>query len=144
MTMFGCGDRQKMIYHDYQSTAADGWKKKDTLKMEILPSDSACVVSLFAEVRNGLNYPYSNLYLVVKQNLTDSIHWQTDTIHFTLADSLGRWTGIGGGHFYQSSAYVRTLRLPPHPKHTVIRVSHGMKDDVLKGISDVGFRLVVR
>lgn len=133
-----------MIYHSYLSTSADGWKKKDTLKFDVFPSDSSCVVSLFTEVRNGLNYPFSDLYLVVKQNLTDSIHWQTDTVRFVLADNLGQWTGVGGGHFYQSSTYVRTLRLPPHPKHTVIRISHGMKDEVLRGITDVGCRLEVR
>ena len=133
-----------MIYHQYQSLADSGWAKKDTLKFELLPADSACTVALSAEVRNNLKYPYSSLYLVIKQNLADSIHWQTDTVRIVLADSLGRWTGVGAGHYYQSNTYVRTLRLPPHPKHAVIRVSQGMKDDVLIGISDLGLNMRCR
>lgn len=141
---FACQDRSGMVYHKYQSTADSGWAKKDTLKLDAFPSDSACEVIMTAEVRNNLHYPYSDLYLVIKQNIADSIHWQTDTVKFVLADKLGRWTGIGGGNYYQSSTYVRTLKLPPHPMHTIIKVSHGMKDNILKGITDVGFRLEYR
>ena len=139
-----CSNEHKTIYHEYQSVADKGWQKKDTLKFQLLPSDSARVVALTAEVRNTLQYPYADFYLVVKQNIADSIHWQTDTVRFVLADNFGRWKGTGGGNYYQSSVYVRTLKLPPHPKHVVIRVSQGRKDVLLKGITDVGFRLEYR
>jgi len=139
-----CSNEHKTIYHEYQSIAGKGWLKKDTLKFPLLPSDSARVVALTAEVRNTLEYPYADFYLVVQQNIADSLHWQTDTVRFVLADAFGKWKGTGSGNYYQSSAYIRMFKLPPHPKHAIIKVSQGMKDDVLKGITDVGFRLEYR
>lgn len=98
-------------------------------------------VKLFAEIRNTLKYPYADFYLVIRQNMADSLSWQTDTIHMQLADSLGKWKGKGWGNYYQNECYVKNIKLPPHPFQATIRASQGMKDNKLKGISDVGFRI---
>lgn len=131
----------KVIYHEYHSISSAGWEKKDTLIYQIPATDSAHVVRLYAEIRNGLNYPYSDLYLVIKQNMADSLKWQTDTIKFQLADSLGKWIGTGGENYYQSEQPVCNITLPKHPFLRTIRVSQGMKDNKLIGITDVGFRI---
>jgi gliding motility-associated lipoprotein GldH len=141
LSWISCNDGHKVIYHDYHSISTNGWKRNDTLIYKIYPTDSMQIVRLYAEVRNSLKYPYSDLFLVVKQNLADSLKWQTDTVKFQLADNIGRWTGIGWGNYYQSTQFVKVIRLPSHPFHATIRVSQEMKDNVLKGITDVGFRI---
>lgn len=129
----------EVVYHQYQSIG-DGWKKKDTLSFKVPPTDSIKVVNLYAELRNTSDYIYSDFYLVVKQNLADSLVWKTDTIHFQLANNNGEWLGKGMYH-YQTSCLVKRIKLPLHPFHGTIRASQCMKDDVIKGISDVGFRI---
>jgi gliding motility-associated lipoprotein GldH len=141
LLVIACNNDHRILYHTYQTNADDNWKKKDTLKFNVPPTDSLKTVMLYAEVRNTLSYPYSDLYLVVRQNLADSLQWHTDTIRFVLADSQGRWTGYGSGNYYQSARPVCRIRMAPHPFHATIRVSQGMKDEVLKGISNVGLRI---
>lgn len=135
-----CNDLNKMSFHQYHTIDGE-WERKDTLRFDVPPTDSMQTVQLFAEVRNARNYAFADLYLVVRQNLADSLKWQTDTIHIQLADSLGRWTGLGGANYFQSSQYVRSIRLPLHPFHATIFVSQGLKDEKLKGITNVGVRI---
>lgn len=139
--MAACTEIHNDMYHRYHSISSSGWGKKDTLTFTVYPIDSICGVNLYAEIRNTCNYPYSDLYLVIKQNIADSLKWQTDTVRFVLADSVGKWMGKGNGNYYQSAVYIRKIQLPPHPFHAVIKVFQNMKDDKLKGISDIGFRI---
>jgi gliding motility-associated lipoprotein GldH len=130
-----------VIYHSYHSMGEGGWKKNDTLLYQVPPTDSLHAVRLYVELRNALNYQYADFYVVVRQNMADSLTWQTDTVHFQLADSSGKWLGKGGVHYRQNAMFVRDILLPRHPFHATIRASQGMKDDVIKGITDVGFRI---
>lgn len=136
----GCNNNGE-IYHKYQTIGTKGWNKSDTLIFTADKIDSAQNVNLYAEIRHTRNYPYSDLYIVIKQNLSDSLNWQTDTLRFQLANNNGSWLGKGLGNYYADTRRVRSIKLSAHAFKASIRVSHGMKDSELKGITDIGFRI---
>lgn len=132
---------ENTVYHSYQSLPDEGWEKSDTLSFQIPITDSIpATLRIFAEVRNRTEYPYHDLHLFISQNLPDSTVWRTDTITVNLADSTGRWMGTGWGSIYQSETFMKSVR-PLHPGNYTIKVMHGMKDENLKGLNDIGIRV---
>lgn len=129
------------MYHSYQSIPEKGWGKSDTLFYNIPVNDSLIILQLSAGVRNDNNYPYQDLYLFVSHNLEDSTKWQTDTLKFTLSDKEGKWIGTGWGNLYQSTQPIKSA-IVRHPGNYSIRVTHGMKDETLSGISDIGIKVI--
>ena len=57
-----------------------------------------------------------------------------------LADSTGRWTGYGWGSIYQTAVFVKSVR-PLHPGNYTVKIVHGMQDEKLTGLNDVGIRI---
>ena len=132
---------ENTVYHSYQSLPNEGWAKSDTLSFQCPVTDSIpATLRLFAEVRNRSEYPYHNLYLFIQENLLDSTVWRTDTIAINLADTTGRWLGNGWGSIYQTVVFVKSVR-PLHPGNYTIKIMHGMQDEKLTGLNDVGIRI---
>ncbi len=129
------------VYHSFHHLSIAGWKKSDTLPFHIAVTDSnPPVLHLFADIRYRQDYPYSRLYLFIRQNLQDSSTWKTDTISLQLTDDKGRKTGNGGNAVLQLSAFVGSVRPQSSGKY-VIQVVSGMKDESLTGINDIGIRV---
>lgn len=133
-----CDDQT--VYHSYQSVPEKGWGKSDTLFFDVPVYDSLDILRLSTGVRNGNNYPYQDLYLFVSHNLEDSTRWQTDTLKFVLSDKEGKWIGTGWGNLYQSTQPLRSAIIR-HPGNYTIKVAHGMKDETLNGINDIGIKI---
>ena len=85
---------ENTVYHSYQSTPPDGWKKSDTLFFNVPLKDSLANLRLSVGVRNSSNYPYQNLNILIHYNLEDSTIWKTDTLKFIL-NRLGKSLPIG-------------------------------------------------
>lgn len=133
-----CDDHS--LYHSYKSIPKTGWGKSDTLFFEIPVNDSLTLLQLSVGTRNNNGYPYQDLYLFISHNLEDSTQWQTDTLKLVLADKEGKWMGTGWGNLYQSGTSMKSA-LVRHPGTYTLKVSHGMKDETLNGISDVGIKI---
>lgn len=132
---------QKTAYHSYQPVPAKGWVQRDTLFFNVpLPDSAATHWHLYAEVRNRSDYPYRDLYLIIRHNLPDTLQWKTDTVKFVLTDREGKWTGTGWNGLFQSTVPAGTVDTR-HPGKYVFKVTHAMKDESLKGLNNVGIRL---
>ena len=101
---------ENTVYHSYQSTPPDGWKKSDTLFFNVPLKDSLANLRLSVGVRNSSNYPYQNLNILIHYNLEDSTVWKTDTLKFILTDREGKWTGTGWGSLYQSALPLKDTK----------------------------------
>ena len=128
------------VYHSYQSTPQGGWKKSDTLFFNVPLNDTLINLRLSAGVRNSSNYPYQNLDILISYNLEDSTVWKTDTLKFTLTDQEGKWKGTGWGSLYQSALPLKDCSIK-HPGNYTFKVVHGMKDEQITGIIDVGLKI---
>ena len=127
-------------FHSYLHPSNEGWGKKDTLTFKVPIQDSLANYSVNIEIRNRSNYPSSNLFLFISHNAKDSTVFCTDTIEYTLADKKGNWTGTGWGSLYQSSTKYSFIS-PRRKGNLIIKIAHGMREEVLQGINDVGVKL---
>lgn len=132
--------KDSIVYHSYQPIRSEGWGKSDTLFFDVPLSDSLTNLHLYAEVRNRSDYNYQDLYLFISQNLEDSTSWKTDTLEFILAGKDGKWNGTGWGSLFQSALPIGYTATRHSGKYT-FKVVHGMKDDILTGINDIGIRI---
>lgn len=128
------------MYHSYLHLPQKGWGKSDTLIFKAPITDSLSTFRISVEVRNRDDYPYGNLYLFISHNTQDSTVFVTDTIEYTLADKSGKWMGTGLGNLYQSSKSY-TFIAPGRSGNLTFRVSHGMRDNSLIGINDIGIEI---
>ena len=131
---------ENTVYHSYQSTPPDGWKKSDTLFFNVPLKDSLANLRLSVGVRNSSNYPYQNLNILIHYNLEDSTVWKTDTLKFILTDREGKWTGTGWGSLYQSALPLKDCFVK-HPGNYTFKIVHEMKNEQQTGISDVGLKI---
>lgn len=131
---------ENTVYHSYRSIPSDGWQKSDTLFFSIPVKDSLRLFHLSAEIRNKSSYAYRNLYLSVSHNLEDSTTWKTDTLLLVLADKEGKWNGTGWGSLFQSTLPIGSA-VVQHPGNYTFKIAHGMQDELLKGINDIGIKI---
>jgi gliding motility-associated lipoprotein GldH len=131
-----------IIYHSYQPLPYKGWKKSDTLFFQVPLTDTIPgSLKIFAEVRNKINYPYRDLYLLIRHNLPDSTVYRTDTLNFSLANKEGQWLGNGWGGLYSSEHLIRKGLFVHTTGRYTFKVTHGMKDETLIGLNDIGIRI---
>ncbi len=129
------------MYHSFLHVSKEGWKKSDTLTFKAPITDSLATYRISVEVRNRIDYPYRNLCLFISHNTQDSTVFVTDTIQYSLADESGKWLGTGVGNLYQSVCSSYTFIAPRRSGNLIFKLSHGMKDNVLIGINDVGIEI---
>ena len=131
---------QKKVFEAYHQIDEKGWNKDSVVMFNVHLTDTIKNNNLFVNIRNKGTYAYSNIYLFLTIGSPDGT-LRTDTVEFTLADTSGKWrgSGIGGLHDnqipYKSSVYF------PHKGEYKFMIKQGMRDNVLQGIRDVGFRI---
>lgn len=116
------------------------WNVKNKLQFDAGITDLLSRYNVYLNVRNGQEYPYSNLFLFMFTTSPDGTIAR-DTVELTLADYDGRWLGSGmssvkfsrflfkkGVQFQQAGTYRFTLE-------------QAMRVDELKGIHDIGIRV---
>lgn len=129
------------VYHTYNHIPPAGWNKNDTLYYNVIPITYSEALQTFIEIRNNNHYPYSNLYLFIHHNLPDTSLFFTDTIECILADEQGKWKGEGLGTLYQSSVTWKDFHVKDSNMNYQIKITHGMTNNVVKGIVDVGIHM---
>lgn len=113
----------------------------DSLKFyEFEINDTQQNHNIYFNIRNDRTYAFSNLWLFVSIIPPEGAI-VNDTIQVLLADPGGKWLGKGFTGLYTSQAPYRTqVFFPVEGKYT-IRIQHGMRPEVLKGLTDIGIRV---
>ena len=116
------------------------WPKTKQVEFAFDIENTEQLYNLLINIRNKNAYAYSNLFLLVEMTSPDEKYF-SDTLEFNLADKAGRWTGSGIGNVWlnQFPLFEGVKMLVPGTYH--IKIGHGMRDDSLAAISDVGIRV---
>lgn len=136
--LFSCDPNR--IYDKYHEIPNSTWHKDSLLVFHISAENVLQEHNLIIQIRNEITYKYSNLWLFFE--ITDTHGTvKRDTFEITLAEPSGRWMGKGiGGIKSLQTVYQRNYRFPASGEYS-ISIQHGMRDEQLKGIHDVGFRV---
>ncbi|MDR0573758.1 MAG: gliding motility lipoprotein GldH [Tannerella sp.] len=131
---FSCS--KDVIYNEFQSVQHKVWDKRYEYFFNFEINDNSLPYNIYLQLRNSNIYPYQNLWILVKE-LPPSGVFTKDTIEYMLADDFGKWTGNGITLFQNQLSLRKNYRFPDAGKY-IISIRHGMRDDKLKGIEDIG------
>jgi len=136
--IFSC-DSSRM-YDQYEQVEGSQWHKDSLVIFEVPVEDTVINYNMFLNIRNEVNYQYSNLWLFIEIFQPDGSAVK-DTFEIILADPSGKWLGKGlSGIRSSRTVYRRNVYFPSSGIY-IIKIGHGMRPEVLKGIHDVGVRI---
>jgi len=116
------------------------WSSSDTAFFKFDITESEARYDIYIDVRNTVDYSYSNLYCFTRIYAPDN-SFKADTVELIVAGDDGRWRGKGLG-------YVRDLRILFKNAYTFqakgeyrIAIIQGMRTNLLEGIGSIGIRV---
>jgi len=129
-----------VVFDKYKAIPDSEWHKDSLVVFNIPVEDTLQSHNLLVNIRNETSYNFSNLWLFIEILQPDG-EMLTDTFEIVLADPSGKWLGEGiSGLKTRQTIFRRNVKLPVSGTYTV-KLQHGMRQDVLKGVHDVGFRI---
>lgn len=132
--------RNDSVSSAHQDIDEQGWAITDTVYLPIDVEDTTQVYDIALMLRHTEQYVYQNLWFFVQ--CTDSLSpLQCDTVMACLADDRGRWLGTHAGRYYAGYVIMEHELVFPHAGVYTFAVVHGMRDEVITGIADVGLEL---
>lgn len=131
---------RKRVYEEFSAIPASGWEKYSVANFKVPIAQKDRNYNLYLNSRNLENYPYSNLWLFIEIMSPDSVFIR-DTLEFQLALPNGKWTGRGTGGVYENQFNYKTNVFFPEIGTYTFQVQHGMRDNELVGLKDIGIRL---
>jgi gliding motility-associated lipoprotein GldH len=128
------------VYDEFKPVFESSWHLDSLMVFEIPVSDTLQNHNLYINIRNDINYEYSNLWLFINIEQPEGTSI-TDTFEMVLADTSGKWLGDGfGGKKTRQVLYRRNVFFPISGVYKV-SIQQGMRKNSLEGITDVGFRV---
>lgn len=111
---------------------------KPEFKIDV--KDPKAHYDLFLELRHTASYSYSNIFVLVQQDRSPKD--SSNRFELKLAELDGRWTGKSAGSLYEQSKLIKENIQFPDTGLYVIHLEQNMRDNPLKGINDVGLKLI--
>ncbi len=118
----------------------DGWLIADSVAFTVTVEDTTQAVDFFVNIRNQTSYRYSNLILFLDTRFPDG-RISRDTLECFLAKPDGEWSGSGIGSRKQSSLLLKRNVIFPLSGSYIFVFRQAMRDNPLKGISDIGITI---
>jgi gliding motility-associated lipoprotein GldH len=135
--LFSCaGDA---VYNRSQPVRNGVWEKQAEYYFKFKITDASVPYSIFLQIRNSDRYGYQNLWLLCEELQPGSASVK-DTMECMLADDFGRWKGRGITLFHNRFTLRDHYFFPDTGQYT-IGIRHGMRDDNLTGIEDIGLSI---
>jgi gliding motility-associated lipoprotein GldH len=137
--LIACGSGA--FYEENQSIPSGTWKQHDTLFYKVEVADSMHFYDFFLNVRNRTDYRYRNLYLFITTRFPGG-GIARDTVECLLAAPDGKWFGKGMGRIKDCRILFKKGVRFPHGGTYLIGIEQAMREKELKGICDIGIRIM--
>lgn len=140
LVLLSCGGES--VYFEKNNTIPNkSWAIADKQEFDFEVKDTTKYYDFFFNLRTTSNYEYSNMYIFYKLYFPNGKSL-TDTAQFILADPTGKWLGktVSGSLIDNSILFSQKRRFPLEGKYT-FSVEHGMRNNDLDNISDVGLKI---
>ncbi|HPT31526.1 MAG TPA: gliding motility lipoprotein GldH [Prolixibacteraceae bacterium] len=138
LSIVSCDPRK--VTDEFHSLKGSAWNADSLQAFQFTVFRKDQYHNIYFNVRNDRSYPFSNLWLFVaiENPLGET---RKDTIQLILADPSGNWLGKGFSGIYTHRALYMQNVYFPDPGNYSIRIGHGMRPSLLKGITDIGIRV---
>lgn len=129
-----------MMYDESVVIPEAKWDNKNIPYFDVNVEDTISVYSFALNVRHIENYRYSNLFVFLHTTFPNG-NVTHDTIECTLAYPDGSWVGKGSGSMRSDKILLNpNLRFPLGGVYH-FEIEQAMRDEILKGIVDVGISI---
>jgi len=135
--------RHRPVYSEIQQIAGSEWSRFNRLLFKADISDTITACDILLTLRTNAEYPYRNIFLFITTTSPEGYSVK-DTLEYFLADEKGNWLGRGLGDVNDLSVNFRSNIIFPESGTYEFRIDQGMRTDYLKGVMDVGLRIVPR
>ncbi len=142
--MFSCD--KKRVFDDYQ-TVGNGWKKNSTATFLLPKLETTKAYNLFVNLRANDDYKYNNLFLIVALEQPDGLT-KTDTLEYQMTEDDGTLLGEGFSDIKESKLVYKERFVFKYPENNKVHIKQAVRhsgkvtgDEILDGITDVGFRI---
>ncbi len=128
------------LYSDFKGIENATWDKNKSCDFVVEVTDTTRLYDVVLEIRNKNDYPFRNLWLFVQMKTPEG-NVRKDTLNCELADPEGKWYGRGLSLYVLNFPYEQKISFPRSGNYTY-SIRQGMRADQLKGISDIGLRVI--
>lgn len=128
------------VFDEFKPVSQASWDKDSLVVFNIPVTDTVQNYNLYINIRNDINFAYSNLWLFINIEQPDGASIR-DTFEMVVADASGKWLGEGFGGLKTRKVVYRSNVYFPNSGNYKVSVQQGMRENKLEGISDVGFRV---
>ena len=130
-----------VVYDENKEVNQRAWKTTDKLYYEVDITDTIKSYKLAINIRNTIEYPYSNIYFYMNTILPNGKVTKCDTIECYLAYPDGTWKGKGSSKIRDNRFWIaKNIKFEQKGKYT-FELRQATIDSTLKGICDVGLHL---
>lgn len=112
---------------------------KPEFKIDVLNKQDK--YKLFLNLRHTAYYPYANFSFLIKYSGKSA---QDTSVRYEmkLAETDGRWLGNTAGNLYEQSKLLMDDFTFPDTGKYVFSIQQNMRENPLRGINDVGIKLI--
>ena len=138
VAIFGCSEPP--VLAETRDIDLAGWESAESAVFHWDIQDTLRRHDVLLDIRHSQTYPYSNLYVFLTYRFPNGKS-RVDTVECTLADEHGRWRGSGFGDLVDQRFMLNEgVRFPVKGRYG-LEVQHGMRQDPLPSVANVGLRL---
>ena len=135
LLMFSCG--RNKLYDESVVIPDAKWDMENMPYFDVMVDDTLTDYAFYLNIRHLENYRYSNLFVFLHTEFPNG-NITHDTIECTFALPDGRWMGKGSGTMRSAKILLNpALRFPLRGNYH-FAIEQAMREDVLKGITDIG------
>lgn len=134
------------FFNEYKSLP-DGWKKNEPTVFDFESLDTITKHDAYINIRTKSDYPYSNLFLIVKMFPPEGVA-TVDTLQYQMANADGTMLGTGFTDVKEHKLIWRKKVVFKKQGVYKIEVEHAMRkvnevkgDAVLNGITEIGLQV---
>lgn len=124
-----------IVYSHFASIPSENWHVDSVAQFDYTIDDAQAGYQMLIYVRHTERYPYQNMWLFINDGQ------RADTIEFYLADDRGRWLGDKHHGFIEMPVLIEPNYHFPDTGSYHMTIRQGMRDTLLRGITDVGFEI---
>lgn len=137
--IWACSPSKNIVDEQFNSIDESGWAWDSVTEFQFNIEDTTTYYLLSCGLRIRSNYTYSNIWLLYE--LEGPGLQQQNQFEIELSDQTGRWKGQGKSNLI---TFLQPFldRIPFKAGTYTLRIKQNMRDEQLKGVSDVGFQLV--
>jgi gliding motility-associated lipoprotein GldH len=133
--------RERALYSEIQQVTGAEWSRYNRLIFKADITDTLTACDILLTLRTNADYPFRNIFLFITTTSPEGYSVK-DTLEYYLADEKGNWFGRGLGDVNDLSVKYRSNIIFPESGTYEFRIDQGMRTDNLKGVMDVGLRIV--